>query len=173
MGKLIFILGGARSGKSSFALRLASDRHAKNVAFIATGEALDKEMRRRVRLHRNSRPAHWKTFEEPRRVAEAIKEMGGRFELILIDCLTLLVSNLLLNNTKEKAIEKEITMILNALRRTGSECIIVSNEVGLGIVPGNALARDFRDVAGRVNQIVAKAADEVFFTVSGIPWRIK
>lgn len=173
MGKITFIIGGARSGKSHLAMKMAKDAKYKKVAFIATGEARDDEMKKRIVLHKKARPTNWRTFEEPCHVSNLIKTTGGKFKLVMIDCLTLLVSNLLLMDRKERYIELEIVKMMSGLRKARADSIIVSNEVGLGIVPENGLARDFRDIAGRVNQVVAKAADEVIFTVAGIPWRIK
>lgn len=172
MGKITFILGGARSGKSAYARELAN-RQKKKVAFIATCEPLDKEMRERIRLHKKNRPSNWKTFEEPLFVSKILKEITNIYEIILIDCLTLLISNLLLKGSKEGGIEKEINKILSMLKKNKNKSIIVSNEVGLGIVPDSRLGREFRDIAGRINQQVAEKSDEVFFAVSGIPWRIK
>ncbi len=172
MGKITFILGGARSGKSSYALELAK-KYKKRIAFIATCQPLDKEMRQRIQLHRKRRPLNWQTFEEAQKVSGLLKKIGNKFEIVLIDCLTLLLSNLLLKNFKEVSIENEIKEILSMLKKNQAKSIIVSNEVGLGIVPKNKLARDFRDIAGKMNQIVAQEADEVFFLVSGIPRRIK
>jgi adenosylcobinamide kinase / adenosylcobinamide-phosphate guanylyltransferase len=171
MGKIIFITGGARSGKSTYAASLA-EKH-KSVAFVATCQALDKEMARRIKLHQQDRPGNWKTFEEPKEVAGLINALDNRFDCILIDCLTLLVSNLLLAKRKEEAILKEIETTLKNLRKKKAQAVIVSNEVGLGLVPANKLGRDFRDIAGKVNQLVAKQADTVFFTISGIPVKIK
>lgn len=171
MGKIILILGGARSGKSTFALNLAKGH--KKVGFIATCQALDKEMENRIRMHQKIRPPDWKTFEEARCIASTLRKMGNGFDCIVIDCLTLLVSNLILSGSSENEILEEISLMSDSLRKKKAKAIIVSNEVGLGIVPKNKLARDFRDVAGKVNQLVAKIADEVFFTVSGIPARIK
>ncbi|MFH1199234.1 MAG: bifunctional adenosylcobinamide kinase/adenosylcobinamide-phosphate guanylyltransferase [Candidatus Omnitrophota bacterium] len=171
MGKITFILGGARSGKSAYALKLA--KKYKRIAFIATAQAKDHEMKKRIAIHKNSRPASWKTYEEPANVEPVIRKIGSQFEVIIIDCLTLLVSNLMLQNLKQKDIEKYIIKTCNRLKKIKANSIIVSNEVGLGIVPENKLARDFRDIAGRINQITAKSADEVFFMVSGIEWRIK
>ncbi len=171
MGNMTLILGGARSGKSSHALDLAK-RHRK-VAFVATCEALDKEMRERIRLHKKSRPGHWATFEEPRDISALLKKMGNGFDCILIDCLTLLVSNLILSGDKEKDIVKKVAGALAGLRKKKANVIIVSNEVGLGIVPMNKLGRGFRDIAGRLNQLVAREADEVLFLVSGMPLTLK
>lgn len=171
MGKFIFILGGARSGKSSYALLLA--KKYENVAFIATCLPLDKEMKKRIKMHREIRPKHWETFEEERNIAARLKNIGDKFECIIIDCLTLLVSNLLFRKKGARLIEKEIIEMLSVLKKIKAKTIIVSNEVGLGIVPANKLARDFRDIAGRVNQIVAKSANEAYFLISGMPVKIK
>jgi adenosylcobinamide kinase/adenosylcobinamide-phosphate guanylyltransferase len=172
MAKIIFILGGARSGKSTYALELAK-KNKKKVAFVATCQGLDKEMSLRIRLHKKARPCHWQTFEEPRKVGALLNTIGSNFEVILIDCLTLLVSNLILKGYKKEAVEEEVNTILSAIKKTKARVIIVSNEVGLGIVPRNRLGRDFRDIAGLANQIVAKKADEVFFMISGIATKIK
>jgi len=174
VNKITFIVGGARSGKSRYSLKIASGRGTgRRVAFIATCEGLDGEMGQRISRHRRVRPKSWKTFEEPRKVAALLRKIGGRFDLIIIDCLTLLVSNLRLGGKSVSSIEKEIKDIMRILKRQKTESVIVSNEVGLGIVPNNPMARDFRDVAGRANQAVAKEADSVIFMISGIPWRIK
>lgn len=173
MGKIVFVLGGARSGKSSYALNLAKGYGGKKPAFIATCEGRDKEMRQRIRLHRKTRPGHWRTFEETTYVATLLKKIGNEFDIILLDCVTLLLSNLLSENFSEKKIEKEIDAILSVLRKIKSRAILVANEVGLGIVPQNELGRKFRDIAGRTNQIIAEKSDEVFFIIAGIPRRIK
>ena len=171
MDKVIFILGGARSGKSHFAVNMA--KNAKKVAFIATCLPQDKEMKRRVALHKKTRPAHWQTFEEPEEIPILLKKIGSRFEVIIIDCLTLLVSNFMLKDLKGNSIENRIKEMLSVLRKIKAKSIIVSNEVGLGIVPVNKLARNFRDIVGRVNQIVAEESDEVLFMISGIPLKVK
>ncbi len=172
MGKITFILGGARSGKSTYALNLAQER-GKKVAFIATGEPRDAEMKKRIALHKKERPSGWKTFEEQKNISSVLKKIGQEFDLVIIDCLTLLISNLILTGLKSDLIQNKINDLLNEVTKIKSNCIIVSNEVGLGIVPENKLARDFRDIAGRANQLVAKKSNQVFFIVSGIPWRIK
>jgi adenosylcobinamide kinase/adenosylcobinamide-phosphate guanylyltransferase len=171
MGKIIFITGGARSGKSTYAASLAK-KH-RRVAFVATCQALDKEMAKRIKLHQQERPGNWKTFEEPQKAALLINQLDNRFDCILIDCLTLLVSNLILAKRKEEQVLEEIGTMLKNLKKKNAQAIIVSNEVGLGLVPTSKLGRDFRDIAGKVNQLVAKQADTVFFTVSGIPIKIK
>ena len=172
MGKIIFLLGGARSGKSQFAIKLAK-KDARKVAFIATCVGLDREMEKRISLHKKNRPSNWQTFEAPKDIALLLKKIGPKFEIIIIDCLTLLVSDLLLKGLREEAIENKINKILAALKKIKAKSIIVSNEVGLGIVPKNKLARDFRDIAGRTNQIVAEKSDEVFFMLAGISIKIK
>jgi len=169
--KITFIVGGARSGKSEYALGLASK--AKEVAFIATCEALDEEMVDRIKLHKLSRPKHWTTYEEPLAVAEIIRKRSAGHGLILIDCLTLLVTNLLLKRKTIEQVELEIVSIMKALEKHKGHSVIVSNEVGLGIVPHTRLGRDFRDIAGRMNKIVAERSDRMFFMISGIPWRVK
>jgi len=172
MAKITFILGGARSGKSSYALKLAREYGGK-VAFIATCQPLDAEMKKRIGLHKKSRPTQWQTFEEPKDAALLLKKIGQKFDTIVVDCLTLLICNLMMDNQGEAAVEKNLKDMLNALDKTKANAIIVSNEVGMGIVPGNKLGREFRDIAGRINQIIAAKADNVFFLVSGIPWKIK
>jgi adenosylcobinamide kinase / adenosylcobinamide-phosphate guanylyltransferase len=171
MNKITFILGGARSGKSFYALSLA--KRYKKVAFIATCQGKDKEMRERIKLHKETRPKHWETFEEPREMGLLLKKIVNGFDCIVIDCLTLLVSNLLLAGGNQKTIEEKIKQMLVSLKNKKANVIIVSNEVGLGIVPEHKMARDFRDIAGRLNQLVACYADEVFFIVAGLPLNIK
>ena len=173
MGKIIFVIGGARSGKSRFAIDLVRARRKAKTAFIATCRPLDGEMRARIAAHKRVRPSHWRTFEEPERLSAVLEKMGEAFEWIVIDCLTLLVSNLLLKRRGAQAIKDEIGAVISRLGKGKAASVIVSNEVGMGIVPGNRLGRDFRDVAGRINQLVAARADEIYFMVSGIPWRIK
>jgi adenosylcobinamide kinase/adenosylcobinamide-phosphate guanylyltransferase len=168
---MTFILGGARSGKSTYACKLA--HKYKKVAFIATCVGLDKEMRERIRLHKESRPKHWATFEEDKDLGKLLEKVDNSFDCILIDCLTLLVSNLILAGYNQEQIIKKISDMLCVLNKKKARVIIVSNEVGLGIVPANKLGRDFRDIAGRVNQLVAGSCDEVFFIAAGIALKIK
>lgn len=172
MGKIIFILGGARSGKSTYAINLAK-RIPKRVAFIATCASLDKEMKKRIRLHQTKRPSSWQTFEETKDIAALLKKIRSQYPMIIIDCLTLLISNLLLAGFKENTILDKINEILKILKSLKGKAIIVANEVGLGIVPNSKLGRDFRDLAGKVNQLVVQKADEVFFMVSGLPLKVK
>jgi len=168
MAKIALILGGVRSGKSRLAIKMAKEKGRK-VAFVATSQALDKEMEGRIMLHKKARPLGWKTFEEPGDVDILLKNIGAKFDVIIIDCLTLLISNLLLKGLREIDIERKIKKII----RSGANLIIVSNEVGLGIVPDNKMARAFRDISGKMNQVVAKKASEVFFMASGLPLQIK
>ena len=171
MKKITFITGGARSGKSSFALKQAS-RIAGKKAYIATAEALDEEMRKRIEDHREQRGREWDTFEEPLMIAEVINKIGDRYDTLVLDCLTLWLSNIMHSNL---IIEAEIERLISSLlsNHTSTSIFIVSNEVGMGIVPENEMARKFRDMAGLLNQKVAGAADEVYIVVAGIPLRIK
>lgn len=171
MGKITLILGGARSGKSTQALNLA--RGIKKVAFIATCQGLDKEMNERILKHKADRPSNWKTFEEPKELAGLLARIDNSFGCIIIDCLTLLVSNLVLSGCKDEVVVDKIKAFLSQLRKKKAKAIIVSNEVGLGIVPANKLGRRFRDIAGKVNQIVAQESDKVLFIVSGLPLVVK
>lgn len=171
MSKIILILGGVRSGKSTYAVNLA--KKYKKVAFIATGQPLDKEMKKRIAIHKKLRPKNWQTFEEPKDIYGLLKKIKSKFELIIVDCVTLWVSNLLLKGRKEKELVDEAQKTLDLLKNTKAKVVIVSNEVGLGIVPRNKLARDFRDITGKINQLVAREAKEVIFMVSGLPLKIK
>jgi adenosylcobinamide kinase/adenosylcobinamide-phosphate guanylyltransferase len=170
-GKIIFVLGGAKSGKSAFALRKAETLPGKK-AYIATAEPLDDEMKERIDKHKRERGKDWDAIEEPRKIAETIRTGSGKYSIFLVDCLTLWVSNLLCHD--ERA-EEAIDEFLNSLSLTSqsSYFFIVSNEVGMGIVPDNALSRRFRDLAGRLNQQMASIADEVYLVTAGIPLRIK
>jgi adenosyl cobinamide kinase/adenosyl cobinamide phosphate guanylyltransferase len=163
---LTLILGGARSGKSTRALALAED--ARRVVFVATAEALDTEMADRIAVHRRERPANWETIEEPVSIARALR--ATRYDVTIIDCLTLWVSNLLL---RELDIDTATTELLDSYRDSTGQWVVVSNEVGLGIVPDNPLARRYRDALGTVNRAFASAADRVELLVAGIPLRVK
>jgi len=174
--KIIFITGGARSGKSTYAQQMASEM-SNNVLFIATAEPLDDEMRDRIQNHRLSRPEHWQTVELPRNLAEGLKSIPVIPRIAIIDCITLLVSNLIQQDKPANELEKiavsEISGLIESINTTSSVFIIVSNEVGLGLVPDNRMARNYRDILGKVNQLIAQSADEVYFMISGIPQRIK
>jgi len=169
-GKITFVIGGARSGKSSFALNRASELQGEKV-YIATAQALDAEMSDRIAKHKEERNSDWDTIEEPLCIAETIKDISGRYEVIVIDCLTLWLSNLLL---ADKEIDREIDAFISSVfSLQSSRTFVVSNEVGMGIVPENELARRFRDLAGQLNQKMAAVADEVYLVAAGIPVRIK
>jgi adenosylcobinamide kinase/adenosylcobinamide-phosphate guanylyltransferase len=161
------ILGGARSGKS----RLAEQRAVASglaVTYVATAEAGDAEMAQRIAHHRASRPAAWRTLEEPLQLAAALTRAAAPERCLLVDCLTLWLSNALLGQQ-----EGEIDKLLAALPHLPGRIILVSNEVGWGIVPGNALARRFCDEQGRLNQRAAALADTVTLVVAGLPWVLK
>jgi adenosylcobinamide kinase/adenosylcobinamide-phosphate guanylyltransferase len=178
MGQLTLILGGARSGKSNYAKQLAEAR-GKQVVYIATAEALDPEMQVRIEDHKKERPAQWKTLEIPRDVGRAIRDQPIHAEVVLLDCLTMLISNVLLaaNDSNEvpdedeasRAVEAEMETLLSAIQDSPADWIVVSNEVGMGLVPPYPLGRMYRDLLGKANQKLASAADEVYLLVAGIP----
>ena len=180
MGKrLTFILGGARSGKSTHAQRLAAER-GSHVLYVATAEAGDDEMAARIAAHRAERPPHWRTLEAAIHVGTAIRSEAGAAEVILIDCLTLLASNVIVPLPEpvtvvaaESALNAEVDELLAAYSESEAEWIVISNEVGLGLVPPFPLGRAYRDALGRANQRLAAAADEVVFMVAGLPMRVK
>ncbi|HKV35943.1 MAG TPA: bifunctional adenosylcobinamide kinase/adenosylcobinamide-phosphate guanylyltransferase [Pyrinomonadaceae bacterium] len=170
--KLILILGGARAGKSTFALRLAKEYAGEgSVAFIATAQALDDEMAQRIARHREERPAHWSTIEEPYQLDEALIKLSNS-GVAIVDCLTLFISNWLLRDD-EPMLQEVTNRFLATVRSRAQTVICVSNEVGLGLVPETPLGRTFRDLLGRVNQQFAEAADEVYLLVAGLPLRLK
>ena len=165
---LTFVLGGARSGKSRHAEALIR-RHPAPWRYVATAEALDDEMAARVAEHRARRPDGWLTTEAPLDLADALAAVPAG-QPVLVDCLTLWLSNLILAGRDLDAESRRLAAVLAAPR---GPWVAVSNEVGFGIVPDNALARRFRDAAGRLNQIVAAAAGEVFLVAAGLPRRLK
>jgi adenosylcobinamide kinase/adenosylcobinamide-phosphate guanylyltransferase len=172
MAKIILLTGGVRSGKSAFALELAKKLHTRPV-FVATCQPLDDEMRSRIRKHRTSRPRHWKTIEEPLDLTAAFRRMGRTTKVAVVDCLTLLISNLMHAGAGEKKILQNIRDLVSYLKKRDMTAIFVTNEVGWGIVPANKLAREFRDLSGKMNQLMAGASDEVYLLVSGLPVKIK
>ena len=191
MGKLILVLGGARSGKSSFAEQKAREWGADNVLYVATSESKDDEMRLRVQKHQAGRPSTWTTLEAPRNVAQAIRAANHGADVIVVDCITFLVSNYLMAASEpvndpfgppsadpfDEAIEADIRSDVNALAdyahaQSGS-MLVVSNEVGFGLVPAYDLGRAYRDLLGRANQDLAGQADEVYLLVAGLPVRLK
>ncbi len=166
--RVIFVTGGCRSGKSQFALDYAN-RHFHKKLYLATCEPLDEEMVRRIEHHKLRRGSDWQTVEEPIKIAEAIKQHGKDMEVILLDCMTLWFSNLLMRKKEDREIMNELDKLIDAIRQAQSSFVIVSNEVGMGLVPGEPLGRRFRDLSGMANQKIAEAADRVVFMVSGIP----
>ncbi|MBW7992818.1 MAG: bifunctional adenosylcobinamide kinase/adenosylcobinamide-phosphate guanylyltransferase [Planctomycetes bacterium] len=172
MKKLILILGGARSGKSSYAVEMAKE-FKKKVVFIATAACCDEEMAKRIALHKNSRPKQWDLIEEGKDIVSILPALKDKYEVVLIDCLGLLVSNLLADDLTDEEIERRIKKLVEAIQKINITTIMVSNEVGSGIVPMNALARRFRDLLGLSNQMIAKKSDEVVFMRAGIPVKIK
>lgn len=186
MGKSILITGGAKSGKSSYAEKLVKELEGR-VLYIATSIPFDEEMQLRVKRHKESRPQEWDTFEGYKGLGRVISEKGRQYKGILLDCITVMMTNLLLEYTgiegdnssnedfikAENAIEKEISELMEGISKTEAAVIIVTNELGSGIVPENPLARAFRDIAGRMNQYIAERCDEVYITVCGIPLKLK
>ena len=181
-GRLTLILGGARSGKSSYAEALAAE-HGGPVLYVATAEAWDGEMAARIANHKAQRPAHWRTLEAPRHPGLAVAEILQAADapaVVLVDCLTLLANNVLLalpegasEAQAAAALLAEVDELLTARQSSAAQWIIVSNEVGLGIVPAYPLGRLYRDALGRANQRVAAAADRVVLMVAGIPMNVK
>jgi len=172
-----FVLGGARSGKSSFALSLAH-RTGGRVVFVATAEGLDDEMRQRIERHRRERPQHWRTLEAPVELGEALRTEAGVADVVLIDCLGLLVANVMGEDTDDAAalearLDAEVDGLLAAHQAGAATFIVVSNEVGMGVVPAYASGRVFRDLLGRVNQKLARAADRVYWMVAGLAVEVK
>ena len=167
------VLGGCRSGKSSFAKQAADTMAMDKKIYLATCVPTDREMKERVKRHEDDRGPDWSTIEEPIRIHETIDRACTQAKVILVDCLTLWVSNLLFREADEAGIMAAVDLLVGALNRSTCPIILVSNEVGYGIVPENSLARQFRDMAGLVNQRVARAVDEVVVSMAGIPVQIK
>ncbi|MBE1528500.1 adenosylcobinamide kinase/adenosylcobinamide-phosphate guanylyltransferase [Sphingopyxis sp. OAS728] len=168
-GSSLFVLGGARSGKSRYA-QARAEAAGGNPVFVATAEAFDDEMRERIARHRADRDPRWTTVEAPRELPDAIDALSGREAVVLVDCLTLWVSNLLLADAD---IARAGRQLCDAIARFEGTLILVANEVGLGIVPDNALARAFRDAAGQLNQSVAATVREVVLLTAGLPLTLK
>lgn len=172
MKETVLIIGGCRSGKSGHAVHLA-DQFAGHKIFVATCVPLDKEMDQRVSHHQKHRNPNWKTLEVPILLPEAIRENSGRGHVILVDCLTLWITNLLMENDDPDTIDMHVQQLVRSLENAECPVILVSNEVGTGIVPENRLARLFRDLSGFANQKIAVCADRVIWMVAGIPVEIK
>ncbi len=173
MSKVVFVIGGSRSGKTAFALSLAREAAGENSrVYIATAQPLDAEMEERIEKHKAERGSAWATCEEPLHLGSAVRAASGSYEAAVIDCLTLWVSNLLCGNVDVEEAQDDFIGSLAAPGRL-LRIVVVSNEVGMGIVPENETARQFRDTAGRLHQRVAGLADEVYLMVAGIPVKIK
>jgi len=191
MGRLILVLGGARSGKSSYAEGRARELGGDSVLYVATSEAKDDEMTMRIARHRAARPPAWGAVEAPRGVAQAIRRARSAEKVILVDCITFLVSNHLLiaagpeddpfdapsadpfDEQIEAGVVAEVEALAAYAREQDVTMLAVSNEVGLGLVPAYALGRAYRDILGRANQALARHADEVLLLVAGIPMKVK
>ncbi len=185
LGRLIMVTGGARSGKSTFAERLAAEA-GNNVLYVATAIAFDDEMKERIRKHRDQRPSHWQTVEAYKNLDETLTPALAGKSAVLLDCMTVMISNIMLEagmdwesisvdtvREVEANVRSEIEKLLDVVRKNDQLFIIVTNELGMGVVPPTVLGRAIRDIAGRMNQLVAKEADEVYLCVSGIPVKIK
>jgi adenosylcobinamide kinase / adenosylcobinamide-phosphate guanylyltransferase len=179
-GKLILVLGGARGGKSTYAQRLAEELAGADVLYVATAEALDEEMQARIAAHKADRPAGWRTLEAPTLIGTPlVKETEGS-RVVVLDCMTMLASNAMLSADfetdpvlAEAAVELEVDALLAAVESGTATWIVVSNEVGLGLVPPSPLGRVYRDALGRANQRLAAAADEAVMLIVGLPQRLK
>lgn len=179
MGWITLILGGARSGKSSYALKLAGESQ-QPVTFIATAQALDDEMSSRIKKHKTERPADWQTLELPLNIAQNVSQIKS--DIAILDCVTLWVTNLLMQFVKDDLVDEtpfiqaaqvETENLLLAIGKSGQEWLIISNEVGLGLVPPYQMGRVYRDALGWVNQRLAQEAQQVIVMVAGIPMKVK
>jgi adenosylcobinamide kinase/adenosylcobinamide-phosphate guanylyltransferase len=172
MSRIILITGGARSGKSLLGEQLAKGFGAPR-AYIATSEAGDREMEERIERHRLRRGPSWRTIEEPFDLTGTILRNDGLFKAMLVECITLWLTNHLLKNDDPQMVMEEVKNLAMSFSSLSTPLVLISNEVGMGIVPENGLARTFRDLAGEANQLLAKAADEVHVTISGLPLKLK
>lgn len=174
MKHLTFILGGARSGKSRFALELGNRKQGKKT-FLATAQAFDEEMVSRIEKHKADRGEDWQSIETPIKLRETLQsiECGKKADVVVIDCLTLWLNNLLMQTTDSEKIIAEIDDLIVVIQNLELNIIAVSNEVGQGIVPDNALSRQFRDLAGLLHQKWAAVSDEVYWMTAGIPMKIR
>ena len=174
MGQVITILGGVRSGKSSFAEALATQLGGENVVYLATGEAIDDEMTDRIARHQSSRPASWQTVESRRELATSISQLIPLPKVILVDCLTIWISNILLDAGEgtpfseiERQMREEIDQFLEVVQKTNVSVIVVAGEVGMGVVPDSLLGRQFRDLHGWANQVLVRAASNSYLMIAG------
>ena len=183
MPKSVLLIGGARSGKSHFAQELAL-KSPQPVLFVATAEASDEEMRQRIENHRNSRPATWDTLEVTTHIGSKISQNIGKAQTVVVDCITLLVNNVFSQHGNltdetidapltEKEVAAEINELVDCINHVNANFIIVSNELGLGLVPADRISRLYRDLLGKANQILAQNVDEVYFMAAGLPLLLK
>ena len=173
MPRITLITGGARSGKSAYAVKLAAERPGMRRVYVATGEASDEEMAARIARHKAERPPDFVTVEEPVNVASALDALNGRADIVIIDSLTVWVANLMRIYSGEDAFRHEARTLAHVMEQVQFDSIVVTDEVGSGIVPDNAVARHFRDVLGLANQRMARAATEVLLMIAGLPLRVK
>ena len=187
--KIFLVLGGARSGKSEFAEKLMYHSTGKRKGYIATSQILDDEMRYRVILHRQRRPADWKTFEVMHEAGNSMEAILSEADSILFDCITMYVNNILMDHMKgitvetlgvsdlttlQTSLEKDLDLMFDNIEKaSGKEIIFVSDELSMGIVPANAMSRAYRDLVGLANQYVAKRADKVYLSIAGITMELK
>ena len=179
MGRIVLVTGGARSGKSRFAEQYAA-KYGKKIAYIATAQIYDDEMAHRVKLHQARRPAEWRTFEAPFEAEKVLEEAGRTYDMILFDCLTIYLSNLIcsLPNLEDfdrnyRLVRENIDRLIAQAKANAGAVVFVTNEVGAGIVPEHHLSREYRDLAGIANQLMARVADEVYLVVCGLPVNVK
>jgi len=170
IGKIVFVTGPVKSGKSDFAVKYAIENF-KEVIFIATAKPIDDEMRKRIEEHKKNRPKDWLTVEEGIDVEKVVEKLYGKF--LIIDCITFWISNLIYENFDERKIIEKVEKLIKNIKKNDLSVIIVSNEVGWGIVPENKVARVFRDIMGKVHQIISKNSDYVYLMVSGMPLILK
>ncbi len=186
MGEIILVTGGARSGKSTFAENLAAD-NAEKVLYIATAVGFDEEMRQRIKKHKESRPKEWDTYEGYKDLWKVIEKQGDIYDSLLLDCVTVMLTNLLweypgmnfdqismeMLQEVEVYVTEEFVKLIKMASKIRGKVVLVTNEIGSGPVPENAITRAFRDIAGRINQRIAADCNEVYLTVCGIPVKIK
>ncbi len=177
--KSTLIIGGARSGKSTLAQEMAL-KAGGNVLFVATAEAGDEDMKKRIEMHRKSRPPDWVTLEATTHIGSQVIKNIGKAQTVIIDCVTLLINNIFMRyddktdaDLAEQEVTAEIKELLDCIERSDAHFIIVTNEVGLGVVPADRVSRLYRDILGRANQMLAEHADEVYLLVAGIPLLLK
>ncbi len=185
MHKVVLVTGGARSGKSYFAEEICKNI-GERVSYLATSEAFDQEMKDRVEKHKKQRPGSWKTYEAYKNLVDLIPDMAQNSDTIILDCLTVMTNNLVYHSkldidtstqleidALEKKIQEELVSFILATKYNKLNLIMVTNELGMGIVPDNKISRVYRDIIGRINQVAARYSDEVYFVVSGISQKIK